>query len=99
MRITASYSKKVQVAQYEPVEISCFVEEDLDEFEDATNAEAYEYLFNFCKEQVTKRIDAELRHIDAKKEIKTKAQHQAEMDEGAPEVADDLADGIIDLVD
>jgi len=64
IKISASYNKKVQVKQYEPIEIGCFVEQD---FEKNDNMEEdYRQLFDFCKEQVEKRVALETRIVDAK---------------------------------
>ena len=72
MRISASYSKKAQIKQYEPVEISCFIEEELTDNENPSDF--YRKQFNFCKEQVDKRIELETASLEnEEKDTETKS--------------------------
>ncbi len=88
MRISASYSKKVQLQQYEPIEISCFVETDADKIViGKSTEEKYNQLFNFCKAQVEKRIEAELNPpIVDNTEIKHKTSLEAAQDIGNEDI-------------
>ena len=90
MKISAGFTKKVMIKQYEPVEVSCFVEDEInlgtDEVSDKsverTMSHNYDKLFNFCKGQVEAKIAEELGLIDVKKEIGHKTTLEAAQDLG-----------------
>ena len=87
MRVTASYVKKEMVKQYEPVEIGCFVEEECADGQSQIGKEThYNKLFDFCKEQVEKRMALEHIHIDATKEIRAKSKLEVAQDIGNEEI-------------
>ena len=89
VKVSATFGKKVQVRQFEPVDSSLSISEMCKKDEvDAT----YERLYNFCKERVLAKIEAELEEakknpVDEDPEAPTKAQeilNQAEVVEGVP---------------
>ena len=82
MKISAGFTKKVMIKQYEPVEVSCFVEEDCID-SSAPYERDYDRLFKFCKEQVEAKIAEELGLIDVKKEIGHKSDLEAAQDIGS----------------
>ena len=83
MKISAGFTKKVMIKQYEPVEVSCFMEEEAVLKNRKEMDEAYELLFQFCKDQVEAKIAEELGLIDVKKEIGHKSDLEAAQDIGS----------------
>ena len=84
-RVSATFSKKVQVKQYEPVGGACSVTEYCKKDE---KDETYDRLYEWCKERVLAKIEAELEEdkknpVDEDPDAPTKAQkilNQAERD-------------------
>lgn len=57
VKVSATFSKKVQVAQYEPIDASCSITETCKK---AEAGETYDRLYEFCKNRVTAKIEEEL---------------------------------------
>lgn len=75
--VSATYTKKVQVVQYEPAEVSCTLSESCPSNK---RKETYEALYNECKENVVARIKLEERTTTIKKDVKAKVVDNFEPD-------------------
>jgi hypothetical protein len=64
MKITRSFSKKIQLRQYEPIEFFCAVEHEVPDVNDMQ--ETSRFLDEFCQEEVEKSLN-KFRAIDTKK--------------------------------
>jgi len=83
MKITRRFSKKIQIKQYEPIESSCEVEQEVGEEELRQQKSIPKYLSNisedidgFCQEEVEKTLanllkekDKEINKVARKKEM------------------------------
>ena len=76
MKITRSFSKKIQLKQYEPIEFFCGAESEVEKIEDIELTSRM--LDKFCQDEVEKSLN-KFRQIDTKK-VEDVAKDEAELD-------------------
>lgn len=82
MKITRSFSRKIQLKQYEPIDVFCAVEIEVG---DKDMQEVSTYADNFCRAEVKKTIESVLKNQE---KITNKKNRKVEVSEDAKNTAE-----------